>query len=144
MAEIDPQVLTDRYVAVWNEPDAGRRRTAVRALWTEHASHVLQAPQDIRRAAEDLGFASAVLEARGHAELERRVTRAHEEFVAPGTFAFRSRGNADRLHDVVKFTWEMVSPNGDLAGVGLEVLLLDPDGRIRADYQFIEDTPSAN
>ena len=133
--------LADRYVAVWNEPDAGLRRTAVRELWTEDASHVLQAPQEVRRTAGELGFATAVFEARGHAELERRVSRAHQEFVAPGTFTFRSRGDADRLHDVVKFTWEMVAGNGDLAGVGLEVVLLAPDGRIRHDYQFIESTP---
>jgi hypothetical protein len=141
VAEIDPQVLTDRYVAVWNEPDATRRRAAVRELWTEDASHVLQAPQDVRRTAGDLGFGEAVFEARGHAELERRVARAHEEFVAPGTFTFRSRGNAERLRDVVKFTWEMVSGNGDVAGVGLEVFLLAPDGRVRTDYQFIEAAP---
>jgi hypothetical protein len=28
MADIDQQVLTDRGVAVWNEPDAGPRRDA--------------------------------------------------------------------------------------------------------------------
>jgi hypothetical protein len=138
MADIDPQELTDRYVAVWNEPDADVRRTAIRELWAVDAKHVLRPPQDIRQAAEGLGFATTTLEARGHAALEFRVTRAHEEFVAPGAFTFSSRRNADRLHDIVKFNWEMVSPNGEVASVGLEVLVLDQDGRIRADYQFIE------
>jgi hypothetical protein len=32
----------------------------------------------------------------------------------------------------------MVTTSGDVAGVGLEFLLLDADGRIRLDYQFIE------
>jgi hypothetical protein len=27
---------------------------------------------------------------------------------------------------------------GEVAGVGLEILILDDDGRIRIDYQFIE------
>ncbi|WNV85955.1 hypothetical protein [Umezawaea sp. Da 62-37] len=140
MTDIDPKALTDRYVAVWNEPDAALRRAAVHGLWTEHAVHVLLPPQDIRETATGLGFPSAAFEARGHTELEFRVTRAHEEFIAPGTFAFRSRHDADRIRDVVKFRWEMVSPEGERAGAGLEVLLLDPDGRIRADYQFIEST----
>ncbi|MFD9740662.1 hypothetical protein [Umezawaea sp. NPDC059074] len=138
MADIDPQELTDRYVAVWNEPDADVRRDTIRELWADDATHVLRPPQDIRQAVEGLGFIATALEARGHAALEFRVTRAHEEFVAPGTFTFSSRGNADRLHDVVKFTWEMVSSDGEVAGVGLEVLVLDQDGRIRTDYQFIE------
>jgi hypothetical protein len=32
----------------------------------------------------------------------------------------------------------MVSADGQVAGVGLEFLILGPDGRIRRDYQFIE------
>jgi hypothetical protein len=28
--------------------------------------------------------------------------------------------------------------SGEVAGVGLEFVLLDADGRIRTDYQFIE------
>jgi hypothetical protein len=139
MAGIDLNTLTDRYVAVWSEPDAERRRAAVRELWSPDAVHVLQPPQEMRQAAEGLGFDRLVLEARGHDALELRVTRAYEEFVAPGTFAFRSCGDPDRLHNVVKFRWEMVPRDGgDVAGVGLEILILGADGRIVSDYQFIE------
>jgi hypothetical protein len=140
MAGPDLTTLTDSYVAVWNEPDAGRRAAAVRALWSDDAVHVLQPPQEIRQAAAGLGFDRLVLEARGHDALELRVTRAYEEFVAPGTFAFRARGDADRLHDLVKFRWEMVpcGAPGDVAAVGLEILLLGADGRIVSDFQFIE------
>lgn len=139
MADLDLHHLTDRYVAVWNEPDPERRRAAIRALWSPDAVHVLQPPQDMRQTAEGLGFGRVVLEARGHHGLENRVTRAHEEFVAPGTFVFRSRGDADRLHDLVKFHWEMAPRDGGgTAGVGLEILVLGPDGRIVSDYQFIE------
>ncbi|MGW1805399.1 hypothetical protein [Streptomyces sp. NPDC002078] len=137
--DMDIHQLTDRYVAVWNEPDAERRRAAVRALWSADAVHMLQPPKELLQAAEGLGFDRLVLEARGHSALDFRVTRAYEEFVAPGTFVFRSRGNTDRLHDVVKFHWEMVQRDGgEVAAVGLEILVLGPDGRILSDYQFIE------
>jgi hypothetical protein len=139
MAEVDIHHLTDRYAAVWNEPDAGRRRAAIRELWSADAIHVLQPPREMVQTAEGLGFDRLVMQARGYDALELRVTRAHEEFVAPGTFVFRSRGNAERLHDVVKFNWEMVPRDGgEVAGVGLEILILGPDGRIASDYQFIE------
>ncbi|MFG1866892.1 hypothetical protein [Micromonospora arborensis] len=139
MADIDVENLTDRYVAAWNEPDPERRSAAVRELWSTDGVHVLQPPQEIRQAAEGLGFARLVLEARGHDELEVRVTRAYEEFIAPGTFLFRSRGDAERLHDVVKFRWEMVPRDGgDVAAAGLEILMLGADGCIVSDYQFIE------
>jgi hypothetical protein len=49
-----------------------------------------------------------------------------------------ARDNAARVGDAVKFNWEMVSTSGEVAGVGLEFLVLDADGRIRLDYQFIE------
>lgn len=68
-----------------------------------------------------------------------RVTRAYEEFVAPGEFTFQPRNNAARLANVVKFNWEVVpAGGGKAAGAGLEILILGEEGRIETDYQFIE------
>ena len=139
MTPLDVKDLTSRYVAAWNEPDPARRRQAIQALWAEDGIHVLQPPAEFRQAAAGLGFTSAALEARGHDELEARVTRAYQDFVAPGQFTFRPRDNADALRNVVKFSWEMVpAGGGEATATGLEILILGPDGRIEADYQFIE------
>jgi hypothetical protein len=139
MTDVDPRELVRRYVAVWHEPDAELRRKAIQDLWAEDGTHILQPPREIRQAAAGLGFPFAALQACGHDALEVRVTRAYQEFVAPGTYTFRSRDNADRLGSIVKFNWEMVpAEGGEAAGAGLEILVLDEDGRIRADYQFIE------
>jgi hypothetical protein len=59
MADIDLKNLTDRYIAVWSEPDAERRRAVIRELWSTDAVHVLQPPQEMRQAAEGLGFRSS-------------------------------------------------------------------------------------
>jgi hypothetical protein len=135
---MSPDELFDQYVALWNEPDAERRRERVVELWAPDARQVLKPPAEVIEAASGLGM-TATLEARGHDELEKRVTRAYDEFVAAGGYAFRRRGEAERLEQVVKFRWEMVpSDGGDVAGTGLEVLLLAPDGRIGTAYQFIE------
>jgi hypothetical protein len=61
MTNIDPRKLVDRYVAVWNEPDAELRRKAIHELWTENGAHILQPPQEIRKAATGLGFTSTTL-----------------------------------------------------------------------------------
>ena len=138
MTNIDPYELVSRYVAVWNQPDAELRRKAIHDLWIQDGAHILQPPQEMRQAAR-LGFPSPVLEARGHDELKQRVTRAYDDFVAPGTYIFKPRDNADRLGNVVKFAWEMVPTDGsEVAGVGLEILIFPEDGRIKTDYQFIE------
>jgi hypothetical protein len=57
---------------------------------------------------------------------------------APETVDDQRRDDVDRVADVVKFRWEMVSADGAIAGVGLAFLVLATDGRIRLDYQFIE------
>ncbi|GAA0395131.1 hypothetical protein Acor_64840 [Acrocarpospora corrugata] len=137
MTDIHAQELAGRYVALWNEPDAGLRRKAIEEVWSGDGIHLLQPPAEIREVAAGLGFDSTALSAHGYDEIEVRVARSYEEFVAPGEFFFRPRGDAVRLRDVVKFTWEMVPVGGDEAvGGGLEVLVLDGDGRITADYMF--------
>src|SRR3954453_4608290 len=42
--------LVDRHAAIWNEPDADRRRKAFRELWSENAVHILQPPKRISAA----------------------------------------------------------------------------------------------
>jgi hypothetical protein len=138
MINVDAQELALRYIAMWNEPDAELRRKAIQALWSEGGTHILQPPKEMRLAAAGLGFDEVTLQTQGHDALEVRVTRAYQDFVAPGQFIFRPRDNADRLGNVVKFSWEMVpTAGGDPAGGGLEFLVLDDDGRIKSDYQFI-------
>ena len=52
--------------------------------------------------------------------------------------SFRPRDDASHIGDAVKFNWEGVSPSGEVLAVGLEFVILAPDGRIRTNYQFIE------
>lgn len=138
-AEVDPNVLVDRYVAMWMEPEPDARRARIREVWAPGGAQLLEPPQAIREAARSIGFPHPALEVRGLEALEFRVTRAHQEFVAPGRFAFRRSGEAIRVGEAVKFRWEMRSlADGSLAGAGLDLLLLDGEGRIRIDYQFIE------
>jgi hypothetical protein len=70
--------LADRYVALWNEGDPERRRELIEGLWSEDGEHVLQPPEDARRIAAGPGVGgSAIIEVRGHAEIDARATSAH-------------------------------------------------------------------
>ena len=131
--------LADRYVALWNEPDPDRRRRLIAELWTEDGSQILQPPQEVREIAARPGIGmAATLEARGRAELEARAATSYERWVGSDGLSFRRRDDVDRLHDVIKLHWEAVSPNGEVTAVGLNLLILATDGRIRRDYVFIE------
>jgi hypothetical protein len=133
----DPNDLAKRYLAVWMEPDGDRRRKAIAEIWTEDATHVLQPTQEVYEAAQERAV-NPTWQVRGHGELEARVAKAYEDFVASGQMTFRTRPGAKRLGDVVTWHWEGVSPDGDVLGVGLEFVILAADGRIATDYQFIE------
>ncbi|MEV0092214.1 hypothetical protein [Streptomyces sp. NPDC050738] len=137
MITIDAQDLADRYVAQWMASDATERRAAIEHLWAEDGTHFVEPPVEIREAASGIGFDHTTLEAKGYDAIETRVTRSYEQFVAKEEFTFRPRADAVRLHDVVKFHWETVSvETGEVVGGGLEILVLDDLGRIRADYMF--------
>jgi hypothetical protein len=128
----------ENYVALWNEPDADRRRRMIAELWTADARHTLQPPQEIREIAARPGLAiAAILEARGREEIEGRATSAYEHWVGSEGLSFRGRDDVDRLGDVVKFHWDALGKDGEVVAVGLVFLVLAADGRIERDYTFV-------
>jgi len=130
--------LAERYMSLWNEGDAERRRRLIAELWTEDGMQILQPPEEARKIAAGPGVGmTATFEARGHAELEARATTAYEEWVASQGMSFRGRDDADRVGDVVKFHWEGVTSDGEVFAVGLNFLVLAADGRIERDYTFV-------
>jgi hypothetical protein len=130
--------LAQNYLALWNEPDADRRRRMIAELWTPDGRHILQPPEEIRAIAARPGIAlTAILEARGYEEIQARVASAYEHWVGSEGLSFRGRDDAERLGDVVKFHWEAVTKDGEVFGVGLNFLVLAADGRIERDYTFV-------
>src|SRR6266446_4560191 len=114
--------FVDRYVNIWNEPDAERRRQTIRELWQEDARHLAR-----------------TLEAVGHAGIETRVKNAYEKWVKEKGNIFRLRDGVDSHHDTIKLRWEMLpAAGGEVISIGFDFLVLGGDGRIRTGYQFIE------
>ena len=117
---VDVQELIYRYVSLWNEHDPALRRQRIEKLWVPDGAHVWR-----------LG------EERGYAALEARVIRSYDQWIAAGKYVFQAAADAVRQHNGVRFSWLMVPTDGGAPeGRGSEVLLLAPDGRIQADYQF--------
>jgi len=130
--------LAEKYLALWNEPDADRRRRMIAELWAEGGRHILQPPQEIRGIAAQPGIAmTAILMSQGHEEIAARAGSVHEHWVGSEGLSFRGRDDAERLGDVVKFHWEAVAKHGELFAVGLNFLVLAADGRIERDYTFV-------
>jgi hypothetical protein len=87
--------LADRYVALWNETDAGARRAAIATLWVPEGEHFVR-----------------TLQVKGYEALEQRVIGSHEKNVRYGGFRFRATGDAQLLQNAVMFHWEMVPAAG--------------------------------
>jgi hypothetical protein len=118
----DVKEFVDRYVNIWNEPDAERRRQTVRELWQEDARHLVR-----------------TIEAVGHDGIELRVRTAYEKWVKEKGIIFRLRDGVDSHHETIKLRWEMLpAAGGEVISIGLDFLVLGGDGRIRTGYQFIE------
>jgi len=122
MDTIERDSFLTRYMAMWHEPDAARRRALVQGLWAEGAENLTR------------NFTAHGMEA-----IVARVAKAHEEWVARQGFIFRPAGPTDGHNHLIRFTWEMVPRAGGPAQArGLDVFVLDGDGRIRSLYQFAE------
>jgi hypothetical protein len=131
----DADVLAERYVALWIEPDAGLRRKAIEDLWAPDGAHLLEPPEEARAAAHRLGIVGAAFEAVGHDAIEHRVTTSYRDFVVSQSMTFRFAGNAQRVKNTVMFRWDAIL-DGAVVGGGIEFLILDADGRITADHMF--------
>jgi hypothetical protein len=130
--------LAEKYLALWNEADAGRRRRMIAELWQADGRHVLQPPQEIREVAARPGIAiTAILEARGYEEIEARAASVYDHWVGSEGLTFHGRDDVERLADVVKFHWDAVAKDGEVAAVGLVLLVLAANGRIERDYTFV-------
>jgi hypothetical protein len=118
--------LIQRYVALWQEPDAELRWQAIAELWAPEGGQTFPA-------SDPLGG-----EPTGHQALYDRVTRSYDLFIRDGQYAFRSLGDANGHHNLVRFDWKMIhTATGETADVGFELFVLADDGRIQSDYQFV-------
>ena len=116
--------LVANYVAVWNEPDAAVRRRMIHSVW-----------------APDGNTCYRLLDAHGYEAIEARVTASWDKWLREGKYIFQPKSMAGH-HSAVKLEFTMVTvPDCDVEANGLSFLILNPDGRIKHDFQF---NPTAN
>lgn len=119
----DPDLIADRYLAVWSEPDPELRRRAIAGLWAPDGAEFVEGVQF-----------------RGHDGLEARIADAHGAFVASGKYSVASAGDVAVHHDIVTFAIQLIAAGGDRAGqvawAARVFVVVGGDGLIRADYQL--------
>jgi hypothetical protein len=112
--------IAERYMALWNEVNDDARRKAVDEMFTPDAVYLMFNNDPFV----------------GRDAIFKHVTVAHRIYI-PFGFTFKSSYNASGHHNVVRFDWVMVSTDtGEAEMTGNDMLVLDDEGRIQADYQF--------
>ncbi len=111
--------MIDHYFAVWNEPDAMRRRNLIAKTWTESASYL-----------------DPLMHGEGHAGIDLMVQRVQEQFAG---HQFRQIGAVDMHHDRLRFSWELAAQDGPSVAAGTDFGIVAADGRLETVTGFLDD-----
>ena len=95
--------IADRYIAVWNETDAKRRRALLAQNWTETAA-----------------YADPLMRGHGADEIDALIAAVQTRF--PG-FRFAISGLADGHGDHVRFSWQFGPDGAEALVKGTDVVL---------------------
>lgn len=112
--------LARDYIALWNETGADTRREMIRDTWTEDAT-----------------YTDPMFEASGHEGIDALVAGFQQQF--PGV-AFRPIGETEAHHDRARFSWELVTPGGDVIAAGTDVAVIR-SGRLQMVTGFFDQAP---
>jgi len=114
--------LADRYIAMWNEADAARRRDLIAATWTPDGSYV-----------------DPAMQSDGHAGIDAMVRSLQERF--PG-HRFTRTSDVDAHHDRIRFSWELGPAGGAAIVKGVDFAVIAGD-RLQAVTGFFNQAPTA-
>jgi len=106
----DYQPTIERYLGCWNTTDVDDRRRLTGDTFTAEARYV-----------------DPMADVHGTDELVALFTGFHEMFAG---HSFRHKGGIDAHHGIVRWGWEMVNGDGEVALDGIDVAMVDDDGRI--------------
>ncbi|OAR26706.1 hypothetical protein A8W25_31230 [Streptomyces sp. ERV7] len=128
---VDVDRIVERYVAVWREPDAAVRESAVARIWAPDGVEFIEGTRF-----------------RGHEQLVDRVAEAYGLFVASGDYHLGADDHVTVHGHIAVFTVQLTYAKGpkvdEVAWAARVFLVLDTDGRILQDYQLtVQPLPTA-
>ena len=110
------------YMAAWNEPDAGKRRSLIDRCWAEGAVYV-----------------DPIARTEGQQALSEMIDGFHAQ--RPGSSIVLASG-VDQHHDQIRFRWDFLDADGKTLIAGIDVGEIAEDGRLARIAGFWGDPPA--
>lgn len=107
---VDATTTVDTFIAAYNETDAEARLALLEEAFSP-AGRLIDPP----------------LDAAGHRGISEMMGTVHRQF--PG-HTFRRSSGVDEHHGHVRYAWELLTPDGQVALDGMDVGELDAGGRL--------------
>ena len=118
----DVSTLVERYFAVWNEPDAARRRELIARTWTSDAFYI-----------------DPLMQGQGRDGIDAMVSGVQAQF--PG-HSFRQTNAVDAHNDRVRFGWELAPEGGPAVASGTDFGVIAGD-RLQSITGFLDHLAAA-
>jgi hypothetical protein len=116
--------VVERYGAVWNEADPGKRRELIGQTFSEDGTYL-----------------DPMLSGAGHAGIDTMIQGVQAQL--PGARVSLISGPEEH-HGWVRFSWKLVLPGEDDSFIeGTDVGLIGPDGRFERMIGFLDKVPAA-
>ncbi len=113
--------IADRYIATWNETDAGRRQALLAEAWAEGAT-----------------YTDPLAHGKGRNEIGALIGAVQQRF--PG-FRFALDGKPDGYGDHVRFSW-MLGPSGEADMIKGTDFAVVENGRLKSVTGFLDKVPA--
>jgi len=120
---LETTALIDRYIEVWNETDAARRRALIARTWTEDATYL-----------------DPLMTGEGRAGIDAMVQAVQDAY--PGN-RFRRTSEVDVHHDRVRFGWTLGPEGGPALAQGTDFGVLGGERLLAAVTGFLDQPAQA-
>ena len=109
-AVLEPAETVAGYFDCWNADDERSRAAAIGRFWTEDATST-----------------DPLSDVQGHSAIQGMMAAVFETYAG---HSFRQVGAVDAHHDVIRWGWEMLDPDGAQVLEGIDTARVDQGGRI--------------
>lgn len=110
--------IAEAYLTVWNEEDGERRKQLIGKAWAETARYI-----------------DPLMQGEGQQGIAAMIEAARQKF--PG-YRFVLTGTPDGHGDFTRFSWRLISPDGDDVAGGTDVVSRNADGQIENVVGFLD------